>query len=206
MFDITHLIQASGLLIVAIIVFAESGIVIGFLFPVSDTLLLSAGILAASGKLVLIPTILVAAVAAILGDNSGYHFGRQFGRRLFSKTDSLFFRHEYVMRAETFYEKYGSKTMLLAHFIPIVRTFAPLTAGAGKMALPKYMSFDAVGDIAWAIIVTSLGYFLGRRIPGLSHYIDLVLVLIILIILALIVYHNLRDPRIRLSIKHLFKH
>ena len=205
MFDVSHLVQASGLLIVAIIVFVESGVVIGFLVPNSDTLLLSAGVLAASGKLPIIPTIMVAAVAAILGDNSGYHFGRQFGRRLFSKPDSLFFRHEYVMRAETFYEKYGSKTMLLAHFVPIVRTFAPLTAGAGKMSIPKYMGFDAIGDICWAIIVTSLGYFLGKRIPGLSHYIDLVFVLIILVILTLIIYHNLKDPRIRVAIKRFLK-
>ena len=205
MFDITHLVQASGLLIVAVIVFAESGIVIGFLFPVSDTLLLSAGVLAASGKLPLMATILVAAGAAILGDNSGYHFGRQFGRRLFSKPDSLFFRHEYVMRAEAFYEKYGSKTMLVAHFVPIVRTFAPLTAGAGKMAIPKYMSFDAIGDIAWAIIVTGLGYFLGSRIPGLSHYVDLVLILIIVLMVMLVLYHLARDPKIRLAITKKFK-
>jgi len=204
-FDITHLVQASGLLIVAVIVFAESGIVIGFLFPVSDTLLLSAGVLAASGKLPLLATILVAAIAAILGDNSGYHFGRQFGRRLFSKPDSLFFRHEYVMRAETFYEKYGSKTMLLAHFVPIVRTFAPLTAGAGKMSIPKYMSFDAIGDVVWAIVVTSLGYFLGSRIPGLSHYVDLVLALIIVFIVLLVVYHLAKDPKIRTAVLKKFR-
>src|SRR5580700_9670768 len=115
MFNVVHLIQAGGLLLVAAIIFAESGMMVGFFFP-GDTLLLSAGILAAGGKLPLIPTILVIAIAAILGDNTGYQIGRHLGRRLFRKPDSLFFRHEYIMRAEAFYEKYGSKTMLLAHF------------------------------------------------------------------------------------------
>lgn len=204
MFDVVHIIQAGGLLLVAVIIFAESGMMVGFFFP-GDTLLLSAGILAASGKLPLLPTIAVIAIAAILGDNTGYQIGRHLGRRLFNKADSLFFRHEYIMRAEAFYEKYGSKTMLLAHFVPVVRTFVPVTAGAGKMSLPKYVVFDAIGDIAWAILITCLGYFVGSKIPGLSKLIDPVLILIVIIFLAPTIYHILTDPKIRVAIKTKFK-
>jgi membrane-associated protein len=204
MFNVVNIIQAGGLLLVAAIIFAESGMMVGFFFP-GDTLLLSAGILAAGGKLPLIPTIIVIAFAAILGDNTGYQIGRHFGRRLFNKTDSLFFRHEYIMRAENFYEKYGSKTMLLAHFVPVVRTFVPVTAGAGKMSLPKYIVFDAIGDIAWAIAITCLGYFVGSKIPGLSRFIDPVLILIVIIFLAPTLYHIIKDPRIRAAITAKFK-
>src|SRR6266478_4881440 len=103
MFDVTHLIQTGGLLFIAAIIFAESGMMVGLFFP-GDTLLLSAGILAAGGKLPLASSIAVIAVAAILGDNVGYHIGRHFGRRLFSKPDGIIFRHEYIMKAENFYE------------------------------------------------------------------------------------------------------
>ena len=204
MFNVVHIIQAGGLLLVAAIIFAESGMMVGFFFP-GDTLLLSAGILAAGGKLPLIPTILVIAISAILGDNTGYQIGRHLGRRLFRKPDSLFFRQEYIMRAEAFYEKYGSKTMLLAHFVPVVRTFVPVTAGAGKMSLPKYIAFDAIGDIAWAVLITCLGYFVGSRIPGLSKFIDPVLIVVVIIFLAPTIYHIIKDPRIRAAITAKFK-
>src|SRR4051812_15353849 len=142
MFDVTNMIQSGGLLLIALIIFAESGMMVGFFFP-GDTLLFSAGILAASGKISLEETLVVIALAAILGDNIGYHIGRTMGPRLFKK-DSLVFRHDYIMRAERFYEKYGSKTMLVAHFVPIVRTFAPVTAGAGKMNRKKFFIYDAI--------------------------------------------------------------
>src|SRR5665811_877222 len=110
MLNVTHLIQAGGLALVAAIIFGESGMFIGFFFP-GDTLLLSAGVFAAQGKLPLTTTILVIALAAILGDNTGYHIGKRYGRRLFRKPDGLVFRQEYVQRAERFYERFGSKTM-----------------------------------------------------------------------------------------------
>lgn len=204
MFDVTHLIQAGGLLVIALIIFAESGMMVGFFFP-GDTLLLSAGVLAAGGKLSLALTIAVVAAAAILGDNCGYHIGKHFGRRLFRKPDGIVFRHEYIMRAEAFYEKYGSKTMLLAHFVPIVRTFAPVTAGAGNMPVAKFMLFDAVGDIAWALALTLFGYFVGSRIPGIDRYIEPVLIIIVIVFLAPTIYHILKDPKIRSSLLHLVR-
>ena len=203
MFNVTHLIETGGLVLIAAVIFAESGMMVGFFFP-GDTLLLSAGVLAAGGKLSLSLTIAVIALAAIAGDNVGYHIGKHFGRRLFRKPDSIIFRHEYIMRAEEFYKKHGSKTMLLAHFVPVVRSFAPVTAGAGNMPMGQYIIFDAIGDIAWSIILTCFGYFVGSRVPGIDKYIEPVLILVVLAFLVPTFYHILRDERIRSAIQRLF--
>lgn len=192
MFDVSQLIQAGGLLLIAAIIFGESGMFIGFFFP-GDTLLLTAGVFSAQGKLSLVSVILVVAVAAIAGDNTGYHIGRRYGRRLFRKPDGLIFRQEYVQRAEKFYERWGSRTMLIAHFVPIVRTFVPPVAGVAKMDYPKFVFFDAIGDIAWAIIVTMIGYWFGTKIPNLDHYIVLAVVAAVLITLGPTVYHVVRS-------------
>lgn len=176
---------------------------VGFFFP-GDTLLLSVGIFAAQGKLSLALAIPLIAFAAILGDNIGYQIGKSLGPKLFKK-DSLVFRHEYIMQAEKFYEKYGSKTMLLAHFVPVVRTFVPVTAGAGRMPRVKYALFDAIGDIAWAIILILLGYFVASRIPGIEHYVEPVLIGVILLTILPTLYHVFKDPRIRASIFSKFK-
>jgi len=186
-----------------LIIFAESGMMVGFFFP-GDTLLFSAGILAASGSLSIVEVIIVVAFAAILGDNVGYHIGRNFGRRLFAKADSFIFRKEYIERAEKFYEKYGSKTMLLAHFVPVVRTFVPVTAGAGNMDVRKYMLYDAIGDTAWALAVPLAGYFIGSRIPGIENLIDPILILIVVVSLGPTLYHLARDPKIRAALKRRF--
>lgn len=199
MFDVTHLVEVGGLFLIAAIIFAESGMMVGFFFP-GDTLLFSAGILAAGGKLPIALTLIVIAGAAILGDNIGYQIGKSLGPRLFRKKDGLVFRHDHIMRAEKFYEKYGSKTMLVAHFIPIVRTFAPVTAGAGNMPRKQFMFYDAVGDIVWAFSVTLLGYFVGSRIPGIEKLIEPVLIVIVLVFLAPTLYHVFKDPKIRAAL------
>ncbi len=169
---------------------------VGFFLP-GDTLLFSAGILAAGGKLPIIATLLVIAAAAILGDNVGYHIGSRLGRRLFHRPDSLVFRKEHIDRAERFYEKHGSKTMLVAHFIPIVRAFVPVTAGAAHMPYKQFVFFDAIGDIAWALSITLLGYFVGSRIPGIEKYIEPVLIVIILLFLLPTLFHIVRGPKLR---------
>jgi len=197
MLNVTHLIQVGGLLLIAAVIFGESGMFIGFFFP-GDTLLLSAGIFAAQGKLPLAWTIIVVAVAAILGDNTGYHIGKRYGRRLFRKPDGLVFRQQYVQQAEAFYGRYGSKTMLIAHFIPVVRTFAPAVAGVARMDYKKFLVFDAVGDSAWAVIVTLVGFWFGRRIPNIDHYILLAVAAVVIITLGPTFYHltkNIREKR-----------
>lgn len=203
--NFTHLLETGGLLALFLIIFAESGMMVGFFFP-GDTLLFSAGILAASGTLSVAEVVAVVAFAAILGDNVGYHIGRHFGRRLFSKPDGFIFRKQYIDRAEKFYEKYGSKTMLLAHFVPVVRTFAPVTAGAGNMPLAKYMLYDAIGDSAWAVFVTLAGYFIGSRIPGIENLIEPILLMIVVVSLAPTIYHLVRDPKIREAVRRRFGH
>lgn len=195
MFDVTHIIETGGLLLIALIIFAESGMLVGFLFP-GDTLLFSAGIFAAQGSLPLTLTILVIAGAAILGDNIGYQIGASMGRRLFKK-DGVIFRHEHIMRAEKFYEKYGSKTMLLAHFVPIVRTFAPVVAGVAKMNRLQYFVYDAIGIITWTCSITLLGYYLGSRVPGIENYVEPVLLGVILLFLLPTLYHAFKDPKVR---------
>jgi membrane-associated protein len=205
MFDVTHLIQTGGLLLIALIIFLESGLMVGFFLP-GDTLLFSAGILAAGGKLPLAGALFAIAGAAILGDNVGYHLGRRLGRRLFTKPDGVVFRKEYIDRAEVFYEKYGSKTMLVAHFVPIVRAFVPVTAGAAKMNYGQFALFDAIGDIAWALSLTLLGFFLGSRIPGVEKYIDPVLVIVIIVFMTPTLWHLSRDQKIRAAVKARFKH
>ncbi|HZL08184.1 MAG TPA: VTT domain-containing protein [Candidatus Dormibacteraeota bacterium] len=188
MFDVTHLIQAGGLVLIAALIFGESGMFIGFFFP-GDTLLLGAGVFAATGRLPLLTTILVIALAAILGDNTGYHIGKRYGRRLFRKPDGIIFRQQYVQQAEDFYERHGSKTMLIAHFVPIVRTFAPAVAGVAEMDYKQFFVFDAIGDAAWAAAVTLVGYWFGRRIPNLDHYIMLAVAAVVVITLGPTIYH-----------------
>ena len=188
MLDVTHIIQAGGLLLVAAIIFGESGMFIGFFFP-GDTLLLSAGIFAAAGKLSLVTLIPAIAIAAIAGDNVGYHIGKRYGRRLFRKPDGVVFRQEYVQRAEHFYERFGSKAMLIAHFVPIVRTFAPAVAGVARMNYKQFFIFDAIGDIAWAIVVTLIGYWFGTKIPNIDHYILLAVGGVMVITLGPTIYH-----------------
>lgn len=183
-----HIIQTGGLLLIAAIIFAESGMFVGFFFP-GDTLLLTAGIFAAQGKLPVVLTILVIALAAIAGDNTGYHIGKRYGRRLFKKPDGLIFRKEYVKRAEDFYERWGSRTMLIAHFFPVIRTFVPPVAGVANMNYKQFVLFDAIGDTAWAVIVTLIGYWFGRRIPNIDHYIILAVVGVMVFTLGPTIYH-----------------
>ena len=188
MFDVTHIIQAGGLLLIAALIFGESGMFIGFFFP-GDTLLLSAGVFAGQGKLSLAAVFVVVSLAAIAGDNVGYHIGKRYGRRLFRKPDGLVFRQEYVQRAEAFYERYGSKTMLFAHFVPVVRTFAPAVAGVARMNYKQFVIFDAIGDMAWAVIVTLIGYWFGTKIPNVDHYILLAVAAVMIITLGPTFYH-----------------
>jgi len=200
MLDVTHIVAAGGLALVAAIIYSEVALMLGFFLP-GDTLLLSVGIFAAQGKLPLLLSIIIIALAAILGDNTSYHIGNRVGPRLFRKKDGIIFRQEYVARAEHFYGKYGNKTALLAHWVPIVRTFAPLLAGVGKMPYRTFVVYDAVGDVAWATIVTLLGYFVGSRIPNIDHYILFVLALVIIASFGPTIYHLIKSIRQRRQAK-----
>lgn len=188
MFDVHEIIQSGGLLLIALIVFAESGMFVGFFLP-GDTLLMTAGIFAAQGHLNIGEVIVVIAFAAILGDNVGYHIGKIYGRRLFKKKDGIFFRQEYVQRAEKFYERWGSRTMLFSHFVPVVRTFAPPVAGVAKMDYKQFFIFDAIGIIAWSFTVTMIGYWFGSKIPNVENYVILGVVGVMAFTLGPTFYH-----------------
>jgi membrane-associated protein len=194
MLNVTDIVQSGGLVLIAAIIFSESGMFVGFFFP-GDTLLLTAGVFAAQGKLSLAAVIVVVAAAAIAGDNTGYHIGRRYGRRLFRKPDGLIFRQEYVQRAEHFYERFGSRTMLIAHFVPIVRTFVPPVAGVARMNYAKFVFFDAIGDIAWTIIMVMAGYWFGQKIPNIDRYFMLSIAAVVLITLGPTVYHVIKAIR-----------
>ena len=167
--NVEQLIQSGGLLLIAAIVFAESGLLIGFFLP-GDTLLFTAGFFAAQGKLPLIPLLIILLVSAVLGDNVGYSFGRRAGNRIFKKKDGIIFRQEYLVRAEKFYEKHGGKTIMLARFVPVVRTFAPIVAGAAKMPRERFLVFNISGAVMWCIGVTMMGYLLGSKIPNIDSF------------------------------------
>lgn len=196
MLNVEHLLESGGILLVGLIVFAESGLLIGFFLP-GDTLLFSAGFFAAQGKLSLGWLILVIVAAAIIGDNVGYTIGKHSGKRIFRKKDGLFFRQEYIVRAEAFYERHGGKTIILARFVPIVRTFAPVVAGVGRMPRRRFMMFNIVGAITWGAGVTLLGYFLGSKIPNVDAYIQPIIIGAVLFTFAPTLFHVGKDLLMR---------
>jgi len=178
--DLEQLISAIGALGVFAIVFAESGLLIGFFLP-GDSLLFTAGLLVSRGVLQvpLLVLLLGCFLAAVAGDQVGYMCGRRAGERLFRRPDSRLFRQEYVERAQSYFERYGSRTIVLARFIPIVRTFAPILAGVGRMRYRTFLTYNVVGGLLWGVGITSLGYLLGRRFPGIERYLAPTVLLIV---------------------------
>lgn len=205
MFDVEHIVASGGILIVAAIVFAESGLLVGFFLP-GDTLLFSAGLLASQGSPSLPLLLLFTSIAAIVGDNVGYSIGRRAGPRIFKKDDGVLFHKDHLIRAEKFYEKHGGKAITIARFVPVVRTFAPVVAGAGKMPRKRFMFFNVVGGIFWVFSMTLLGYWLGSKIPGLSDYIEYVLIGIIVLSLGGSFIHIIRDEKTRKALLAKIKH
>lgn len=168
-FELLPIIQAVGYPGIFAIIFLESGVVVGFWLP-GASLLFTAGLLASQGIFnvwILIPLV---TLAAILGDSAGYWFGSKIGWRLFVRPDSRFFKHKHLERTKRFYEKYGSRTILLARFVPIIRTFAPIVAGVVKMDYRKFLIYNIVGAFLWATGVTFLGYYLGSKFPVIESY------------------------------------
>lgn len=199
MLDVVHIIESGGLLLIGLIVFAESGLLVGFFLP-GDTLLFTAGFFAAQGKLSLFWLIMTIITAAVVGDNVGYSIGKRMGRRIFSRKDSLFFRHDNIIKAELFYKKHGGKTVILARFVPVIRTFAPLVAGVGDMSRKKFFAYNVVGAVTWGAGITLLGYFLGSRIPNIEAYILPVLAAASLLTFGPTIWHLFKDERIRSDI------
>ncbi len=194
--DLAALIETVGYLGIFGIVFAETGLLFGFFLP-GDSLLFTAGILASQGIFNIVPLCLLLFVAAVSGDSVGYYIGHKFGRRLFHRSDSLFFHKDHLIRAQRFYEKHGGKTIILARFIPIIRTFAPVVAGIGNMEYSKFLAFNVVGGFLWAVGLPLAGYFLGRAIPDVDRYLLPIIAAIVLVSIAPGIYHAMKTKKQR---------
>ncbi len=185
--DPMAIIKAGGYLGLALLVFAESGLFIGIFLP-GDSLLFVAGLLAAGGFLAFGPLTLIVVVAAILGDSVGYWFGANIGDNLFKRKDSRFFKQAYVTRTQDFFTAYGGRAIVLARFVPVVRTIAPILAGVGSMRYRRFLSYNALGGFLWGAGVVSLGFFLGSVIPNSDKYVlPLSLVIIVLSFLPILI-------------------
>ena len=178
LFNVKGLIEWGGTLLVCVIVFVETGFFVGFFLP-GDSLLVTAGVFAASGQLHLSELMLLVPLCAIVGDQIGYWIGRKAGQALYRREDSLVFRKRHLQRAHDFYEKYGGKTIILARFIPVVRTFCPPVAGAAEMSYGRYLTYDIAGGFLWVGSMILGGYFLGRQIPNIGENIHYVIAVVI---------------------------
>lgn len=198
-FELSEFAQNAGpwaaVLVLMAIIFAESGLMIGFFLP-GDSILFTAGFLVHAGILAFDIHLLVFLlfVAAVLGDSAGYLFGRRVGRRIFARPNSRLFKQENIQKAEEFYEKHGNKTIILARFIPVVRTFAPLVAGVGKMRYRSFIVFNVIGALLWAVGVTYAGYYIGAGLENLGIHVDVLL----LPIVAFIVFVSILPPLVHI--------
>ena len=187
LYDVRGMIEWGGLFLICAIIFTETGLFFGFFLP-GDSLLVTAGLLAAvDGTLDIRFLNLLLCTAAVLGDNAGYAIGYHVGPRIFNRENSFFLHKNHVVRAQKFYEKYGPKTIVLARFVPIVRTFAPTVAGVGKMDYKKFITYNVFGGIGWVLSMTLTGYFLGRSIPNIEkkvHWVALAVIFLSLIPIA----------------------
>ena len=189
-----QLIQWGGPALVCIIVFVETGLFVGFFLP-GDSPLITAGIFSAAGDIPLKWLLVPVMLCAILGDQLGYWIGRGMGGTLYRREDSLFFRRSHLQRAHEFYEKYGGRAVILARFVPIVRTFCPPVAGAAQMPYLRYLVYDIAGGVFWVGTTILGGYFLGRSIPNIEKKIHYVIVIVVFLSILPAIIGVLRSKR-----------
>lgn len=189
-----QLIAWGGYTVLTVIVFCETGVLAGFFLP-GDSLLVTAGIVASQGKLDFFTLNGCLAAAAVLGDSTGYWIGCKAGPRIFKKEDSFFFHKKHLDRTHEFFERYGGKTIILARFVPIVRTFAPTVAGVGRMDYRRFLFFNVIGGALWVFSMTFIGYFLGRRIPNIDKHLHWVVAIVIVVSFLPIAFEWVRVRR-----------
>jgi membrane-associated protein len=180
--DLQGLIRAFGYAFVFGVVFAESGLLVGFFLP-GDSLLFTAGFVASQGYLSIALLAFGAFICAVVGDSVGYAFGSRVGRRLFQREDSFWFHRKHLLKAEAFYERHGGKAIVLARFLPVVRTFAPIVAGMGRMRYRRFLAYNIAGGLLWGAGVAVAGYYFGQLLPAdqVDKYLLPVIVLIIVV-------------------------
>src|SRR5882724_2190479 len=191
LFNVQGLIEWGGTFLVCLIVFIETGFFVGFFLP-GDSLLVIAGVFAGNGNLNLAKLLLLVPLCAIVGDQIGYWIGRKAGQTLYRREDSFIFRKRHLERAHQFYEKYGGKTVIMARFMPIVRTFCPPVAGAAMMPYGRYVAFDIVGGILWVGTMILGGYVLGHSVPNIAQRIHYVIAVVILVSVLPVIVSLLR--------------
>jgi len=193
-YDVENIIRTGGPLLVCLIVFVETGFFVGFFLP-GDSLLVTAGVFSAAGVIPLKWILLPVMLCAIVGDQIGYWIGRAAGSALYSREESLFFHKRHLQRAHEFYEKYGGKTVILARFVPIIRTFCPPVAGAAQMPYLRYLLYDIFGGVFWVGTMILGGFFLGRSVPNISQRIHYVIVIVVILSLLPAIFSVLRARR-----------
>ena len=196
-YSLDSLIQWGGYTVLFAIVFAETGLLIGFFLP-GDSLLVTAGLVASAGVLNIWWLNVILIVAAVVGDSTGYAIGRRLGPRLFTRQKSLLFNPAHVERTRHFYERYGAKTIVIARFVPIVRTFAPVLAGVGEMEYRRFVFYNVAGGVGWVVSMTSAGYLMGQ-FPVIGSNIHIVVLIVIVLSLIPIAVELLRERRRRSS-------
>jgi membrane-associated protein len=177
-YNVPELIRIAGLLGLIVIVFAETGLMIGFFLP-GDSLLITAGLFAYKGDLNIWTLNIALVLAAIIGDATGYYIGRRTGKALYNRPNSLLFRREHLIKTHEFYEKHGGKTIIIARFMPIVRTFAPVVAGAAEMTYRNFAIYNIIGGLLWVLSMTLTGYFLAAAVPDIDKQIHKVVAVVI---------------------------
>ncbi|CAN5179238.1 VTT domain-containing protein [soil metagenome] len=197
--NVEHLIRSYGYIGVFSIIFAETGLMLGFFLP-GDSLLITAGIFAEKGSLNIVVLASILFLAATLGNLVGYSIGKHLGKRLFSRDDSRFFHKKHLEMAQSFYQKRGKSAIIIARFMPIIRTFAPVVAGITQMHYPTFVLYSIIGSLLWAVGLSVAGFFLGRYIP--DKYFELVVLIVIFVSLLPGLYELLKHPENRKKLYH----
>ncbi len=195
-YALDDLIRWGGYLILVAIVFTETGLLVGFFLP-GDSLLITAGLVAASGGLNIWWLNVLLCAAAIVGDSVGYAIGARIGPRLFTRERSLLFNPRHVERTRRFYARHGAKTIVIARFVPIIRTFAPVVAGVAEMPYRRFLLYNIVGGVGWVVSMTWAGYLLGQAIPDVDRHIHLIVAVVVVLSVIPIVIEIARERRKR---------
>lgn len=194
LYDVEAIIRWGGLAMICAIVFAETGLMVGFFLP-GDSLLVTGGVFAAAGHLDVYSMLILVSLCAVVGDQLGYFIGQKTGPALFTREDSLLFKRSHILRAQAFYEKYGAKTIVIARFVPVVRTFAPVVAGVGQMHYRRFVRYNVFGGILWVASMILTGYLIGTAVPDINKHIHVVIAAVIFLSILPAVIEVLRARR-----------
>lgn len=194
LYDVEAIIRWGGMAMICAIVFAETGLMVGFFLP-GDSLLVTAGVFAAAGHLDVYSMLIMVSLCAVVGDQLGYFIGQKTGPALFTRENSLLFKRSHVLRAQAFYEKYGAKTIVIARFVPVVRTFAPVVAGVGQMNYRRFVRYNVFGGILWVACMILTGYLIGTVVPDINKHIHVVIAVVILLSVLPAIIEVMRSRR-----------